>query len=430
MGLISKVLYLKETKDLIEDGLYNVGANITEYDTFRSYPDIIDDLYNNWPRVTASGESVSLDQTMEAPLKIDLKGNTSQTGTPTPDSPIPVNVVSGDNTINVVGKNLLDLSLFNDTEYYSISDNNVTSLKNDNRGWNSLPYITLNAGTYTFVTDNTIKRVQVGDIDTIQAIATATSGNYLQFTLTATSKIGFKLFGLSGDTYPITYTKPMLLKGAYSTYPTTYEPYTSQNYPLYLGGACSYTPYGTIPIELNKIGTYQDYIYKTDKWYLHKEVGKVVLDNTLSSVDTTNFSNVYQIYANVMNISYLIGGFCDNFKFNDDSRITDNNNANSYLSDNQCALRLGNESARDRFYVKSTNFASANELKAYFNNNPTTLYYVLSTPTNTEITNETLLNQLEALKGAMSYEGQTNISQVNNDLPFIITAEALKGSAE
>ena len=37
-----------------------------------------------------------------------LLGQTSQNGTPTPSSPIPVNVVSGDNTINVCGKNLFD----------------------------------------------------------------------------------------------------------------------------------------------------------------------------------------------------------------------------------------------------------------------------------------------------------------------------------
>ena len=39
-----------------------------------------------------------------------LLGQTSQTGTPTPSSPIPVNVVSGDNEIIIRGKNLFDKS--------------------------------------------------------------------------------------------------------------------------------------------------------------------------------------------------------------------------------------------------------------------------------------------------------------------------------
>lgn len=52
-----------------------------------------------------------------------------------------------------------------------------------------------------------------------------------------------------------------------------------------------------------------------------------------------------------------------------------------------------------------------------------TVYYGLNTPTYTEITDNTLISQLEAVK--RSYGGQTNISQVNNDLPFTIKAKAL-----
>ena len=37
-----------------------------------------------------------------------------------------------------------------------------------------------------------------------------------------------------------------------------------------------------------------------------------------------------------------------------------------------------------------------------------------------------LIDQLNLLEKAMSKNGQTNISQVNNDLPFIISASALK----
>ena len=55
-------------------------------------------------------ESASINNTNgDSHLDITLKGNTSQTGTPTPDTPIPINVVSGDNTIKVEGKNLLKI---------------------------------------------------------------------------------------------------------------------------------------------------------------------------------------------------------------------------------------------------------------------------------------------------------------------------------
>ena len=67
----------------------------------------------------------------------------------------------------------------------------------------------------------------------------------------------------------------------------------------------TYTPYGTTPIELCKIGTYQDYFYKdSGKWYLHKEVGKVVLDGSeswqLFSVNN-NRTAVYLTFNDILN---------------------------------------------------------------------------------------------------------------------------------
>lgn len=323
---------------------------------------------------------------------------------PTPSSPINVNVVSGDNEVKIEGKNLLDLSLFNDTEFYSITDNNVISLKNDNRGWNSLPYITLDAGTYTFVSDNTIKRVQVGDIDTRQAIATATSDNYLQFTLTATTKIGFKLFGLGGDTYPITYVKPMLLKGAYSTYPTSYTPYTSQNYPISLG-----------TIELCKIGDYQDYIYKDNgNWYLHKEIGKLQLNIS----DMNNAEN-YPGWKNIDLIknSYPQEGIPLGRDYGYRCNIKEQTNWAIYVDNrnNDGVVYLN----KDTFNLTQTQW------KTDYPNLQVILYLCLATSTNTQINDTNLINQLEALKGAMSYEGQTNISS-----GFMIVGASALGELE
>lgn len=39
-----------------------------------------------------------------------------------------------------------------------------------------------------------------------------------------------------------------------------------------------------------------------------------------------------------------------------------------------------------------------------------------------------LIEQLESIKNAMSKEGTTNVNQVNNDAPFIITASVLSGT--
>jgi hypothetical protein len=50
------------------------------------------------------------------------------------------------------------------------------------------------------------------------------------------------------------------------------------------------------------------------------------------------------------------------------------------------------------------------------------LYYRLTTPTYT-LLNDTLQTQLDNLQYALAYDTQTNISQTNTDLPFIIDAE-------
>ena len=73
----------------------------------------IDTIWNNWEKVTGSGTSISLSPTLKAPMKNELKGNTSQTGTPTPTSPIPVNVVSGDNTITISNQGGTDSNTYN-----------------------------------------------------------------------------------------------------------------------------------------------------------------------------------------------------------------------------------------------------------------------------------------------------------------------------
>ena len=58
------------------------------------------------------------DVLFEYPNLIDVKGNTTQSGTPTPTSPVPINVVSGRQDIVVCGKNLLD--------YHYSKLNNIT----------------------------------------------------------------------------------------------------------------------------------------------------------------------------------------------------------------------------------------------------------------------------------------------------------------
>ena len=73
--------------------------------------------------------------------------------------------------------------------------------------------------------------------------------------------------------------------------------------------------------------------------------------------------------------------------------------------------------------VYDSNVTSASSFKTAMSGKY--LYYQLLTPTNTEITQTSLINQLEAIRTAKSYNDVTNISQTNEDLPFIIDLQYL-----
>ena len=166
------------------------------------------------------------------------------------------------------------------------------------------------------------------------------------------------------------------------------------------------------PIELCKIGNYQDYIYKdSDKWYLHKEIGKVVLNGSENWIyDSSHTRFLSTIYSTA---TMLRGqGFCDHYKYGD--------------SVNSGCFDINIDKKTIYMFAPDNSITTSNTFKAWLGTNLPIVYYSLATPTNTEITYQPLIDQLNLLEKAMSKDGQTNISQVNNDLPFIISASALK----
>ena len=113
MSTATKLEYLNETKNKIKNSINLTGVNITNEDTFRSYAgklkqgllDILnngnDYLYNNFPQTTGTGTNITLNNTLEAPIKSELLGNTSQNGTPTPDAPVEVKNATGRQVVKV-----------------------------------------------------------------------------------------------------------------------------------------------------------------------------------------------------------------------------------------------------------------------------------------------------------------------------------------
>ena len=185
--------------------------------------------------------------------------------------------------------------------------------------------------------------------------------------------------------------------------------------------ATSYAPYFT-PIELCKIGTYQDYFYKSeDKWWLHKECDKITLDDMTKWTWSSDRNRLYSSQSSLgismvypTNTNVNLQAFSDRFiatSFQNGYNIA---TSGAYV----VASNTGTISFRDiGVWEDATGAKTAL--------NGTSLYYALATPTDTEITNATLKAQLDDISQANAYRQRTHInaSAATGNVPHIIAAE-------
>ena len=199
-----------------------------------------------------------------------------------------------------------------------------------------------------------------------------------------------------------------VVKGSNSIVISNNDNTQSQNYTITL-------PTG---MELCKIGNYQDYIYRQNgNWYKKAYIKKIASNSLTFSLNGT-LTNVVRARAQLTTQSIsTANGLCDSFKFME-----------SYSENNE------------HFYIQSTGlFVFINKLRlstvdeaginAYIRANNFYAYYILATPTETQITDTTLINQLNDLYNkAKTYQGVTHITQTNEDMPFILTLDYKKSN--
>lgn len=447
--------------------------------------------------IEEEGESITIDNTLEAPMKIVYKGNTYQNGEPTPDTPIPIQVVSGDNSIEVCGKNVLDNtnysvgSIDNNTgvdtasvvnyrfnKYNEISGSKLYLTKHlvivfydSNKGYisydgsgeleidipNNAKYFrarTFQADFSTFVASdykvfteyasypiNLPEGMELCKIGTYQDKIdkssgknlfdkdTITSGKYIDTTGVEVANIGFSSsdyidisnysnITLSGNTY---IQATFGAKGAFYDSSKTFISYVNiaignnayvvPNNAKYFRTSLrtSSTESDLNTLMLNEGNTALPYEPYGTSWYLKKEIGKYIY--TGNDNESWGYMNVYDnnyLYqapgVSIDIPNYSTTYVCTHALPNTASSST--SNIGSYVFDKKFRLR-----------VPSTIATDVATLKTWLSTHNVELQYALATPTYTLIEGE-LLNQLEAIK--MSYEGQTNISQENNDIPFWI----------
>ena len=177
-----------------------------------------------------------------------------------------------------------------------------------------------------------------------------------------------------------------------------------------------------IQIEEGSETSYEPYGFK-DKWYLHKEIGKFIYNNEGSVTSSaTDYYNINGLTNQGWDLTLNTKNYLSNKYLPSTIESTDTNFRVATANMNN-AFGLHSNGTTIRF--KDTRGLSTSDFKTSLIG--TIFYFALATPTDTEITDTTLISQLNNLAQVNSYEGQTNISQENNDKPFIITATALEG---
>lgn len=74
----TKLTYLNDTKGLLKDSINSLGGDLTSESTFRSYANVLNNIYDSLPKVSGTGSILSLTPTLKGRLGSIPKGDTYQ----------------------------------------------------------------------------------------------------------------------------------------------------------------------------------------------------------------------------------------------------------------------------------------------------------------------------------------------------------------
>lgn len=176
-------------------------------------------------------------------------------------------------------------------------------------------------------------------------------------------------------------------------------------------------------IELCKLGNAQDYIYKNaESWFVHKATGKIILDGSSDeswirqSSSTTPPENRWFQYT-VSDMSTSLSPLEIN------SSVFANEFATTYPTGiNYTTTVEGffimNSSGQLRVRWDMSTIESLTNWRTWLSSHPITLYYPLATASDNQITDSTLITQLEAIHQFLTRYGYS--ATVSGNLPLII----------
>ena len=242
---------------------------------------------------TAEGTSFSITADLTKQYQVQtLKGQTTQTGTPTPTSPQPINITTGRQVVRVCGKNLLNMFVSHNAEYsttirgitFTLNENGSITINgtNDNTGvsdfyvygsWGATTTQLTTTENCTFSTSSTITNGNINAfiISESTAVRTLQSTNASGSVPANTNITALLIRVLKGQTINNITLNLQLEKGT----ATTYEEYKGQDYEINLGKNL---------MQLNNItGTTTTVGVKFTK----QNDGSILIDGTSTSANDT-----------------------------------------------------------------------------------------------------------------------------------------------
>lgn len=149
---------------------------------------------------------------------------------------------------------------------------------------------------------------------------------------------------------------------------------------------------------LHKVGNYQDRIYaKDNRWYLEKNTATKSLNGSENWIKTAELENIF-ICQNIINAT----------KNYDDAYFSHFNNIKRYPNIEKTGAIRGDNGTNVAFCM--SNIRDIAGLKNWLNQNNVTVLYPITQPITTEVTDSTILAELNKLMEMRTYDGTTNIS--------------------
>ena len=356
-----------------------IRTNTTNYDNYKLYP-MLTKLQN--------------------PTTADYEPYTGGIPAPSPSYPMPISVVTGEQTVTVTGKNLLDITTFENG--YINSSGTVSGGGGTNAVFGFMPV--LPETDYTVSVRNNSFAMAIAYYDSNKTLISRVTNDYVARTSRtfttpqncAYARAGFYAGSGAGQSV-MESSLPQFEKGSSAS---SYYPYQGQqSYPIDLGAT-----------ELCKIGDYQDYIYKSgDDWYLHKETGYT----DLATQTWGGASSQLKPTTTITDVKY----------------VTSNQEVGAGLAEKYIMRKASGMSTAVGYIAIDTSAVRVNTGDASIT--PTGLfYYALATPTDTKITDATLISELDALADALGYKDKTiiTVSATETNLPAILEVSAYRNS--